>query len=140
MKPSLVPNLSINNTLYKIGLILLPFILLGTILVQHITPNQVPSFPCVLRQFTGLYCPGCGGTRAILAICSGRVLQSLWYHPLVPYTAGWYLIFMITHTLERCKVPHVKGLQYRDIYLYIAIGIIIFHFVLKNVLAIFFKI
>lgn len=36
---------------------------------------------------TGLYCPGCGGTRALAALLRGQFLTSFQYHPLVPYLA-----------------------------------------------------
>lgn len=43
--------------------------------------------PCLFRSLTGLYCPGCGGTRALRFLLKGDVLRSLWYHPLVGYMA-----------------------------------------------------
>ena len=46
------------------------------------------SLPCPFRFFTGLYCPGCGGTRAVLALLSGDVGKSLYYHPFVLYMAA----------------------------------------------------
>ena len=41
--------------------------------------------PCLFRAMTGLYCPGCGGTRAVQYLLQGRLLLSLRYHPLVLY-------------------------------------------------------
>lgn len=45
------------------------------------------AMPCLFRFFTGLYCPGCGGTRAVLALLSGDLKASIYYHPFVPYAA-----------------------------------------------------
>lgn len=42
-------------------------------------------YPCLFRLLTGLYCPGCGGTRAVLALLRGRPLVSVLYHPLPVY-------------------------------------------------------
>ena len=44
--------------------------------------------PCLFRSLTGLYCPGCGGTRALRFLLKGDVMKSLWYHPLVGYMAA----------------------------------------------------
>lgn len=91
--------------------------------------------PCVLHTFLGIYCPGCGGTRAISALLHGRLWDSFSCHPLVPYTAvisGW---FLISQTIERVsKHKLVIGLHYRDAYLWIALGIVVVNFILKNVL------
>ena len=43
------------------------------------------GLPCLFRIFTGLYCPGCGGTRAVKALLSGQILKSLYFHPFVLY-------------------------------------------------------
>ena len=63
--------------------------------------------PCILHHFTGLYCPGCGGTRAFVALINGHFLKSLYYHPVVLYVAvclAWYLLKQITEASLRGKV------------------------------------
>ncbi len=96
--------------------------------------------PCVLNAFFGIYCPGCGGTRAVEALLHGHILLSLWYHPLVLYTAVLGGGFMITQTLARLKVPHIKGWRFHDWYLYGAAGILFGNCILKNVLRLCFHI
>lgn len=90
--------------------------------------------PCAFHFLTGFYCPGCGGTRAVTTLLQGKVMQSLYYHPLVVYTAvigGW---FMISHTIELLsKKKWCIGMHYRNIYLWIALAIIGIHCVVKNV-------
>ena len=44
---------------------------------------------CVLcSMHLGGYCPGCGGTRALIALAHGNLGQALWYHPPVVVTLG----------------------------------------------------
>ena len=131
-------NISLEEKLYLWGWILAPVIFI--VCVYICTKEQSSFGSCIFYNLFGLYCPGCGGTRALRALCNGRVVLSLWYHPLVSYTAGVYIFFMLSHTWERLNLPCIKGMRYRDIYGYIAIGILILHFVLKNILVIFFKI
>ena len=128
----------LEDKLYLWGWVLVPVIIL--VCLNICTKEQSTLSSCIFFNFLRMYCPGCGGTRAVRALCNGRVLHSLWYHPLVPYAVGLYLCFMISHTWERLKLPILRGMRYRDIYAYIAIVILAIHFVLKNILLIFFKI
>lgn len=91
------------------------------------------TLPCLLLELTGFYCPGCGGTRAIEALLHGEWLKALWYHPFVPYSAvigGW---FLISNTIEWISCGRLPiGLLYRNVYLYVGLGIIVLNFIGKN--------
>ena len=52
-----------------------------------------PLPPCVFHEFTGLYCPGCGGTRAVRFLIRGNVEKSFIYNPIVLYTVIATFIF-----------------------------------------------
>ena len=56
---------------------------------------------CWVYRAWHLYCPGCGGTRALMALARGHLLQALWYHPLVPVTVIWAAIYLCSQTLWR---------------------------------------
>ncbi len=43
----------------------------------------IPSMPCIIHDVMHIYCPGCGGTRAMFALLQGHVLESLYYNPAV---------------------------------------------------------
>lgn len=114
------------------------FICVGMLLLYSvITGFRFTDYqlPCIFNRLTGLYCPGCGGTRAVLALLHGRLLQSIAYHPIVAYAAGVYFWYMLTHTIEiLSKDRYAVGMKYRDIYLYIGLGIMLLHFILRNAL------
>ena len=101
---------------------------------------------CFFHAVTGYYCPGCGGTRAFLSMLEGKFITSFVYHPLVMYAVCIYVIFMVSHTierLERCyyrrkavvkEKPFITGLKFRSWYLYGAVAIIFINVTLKNIL------
>lgn len=128
------------TVLYWVGLVALPFIVIGAyVVVNWIIPNMPPA-ECVFWKCFDVYCPGCGGTRSVIALVNGKVLLSAWYHPLVLYSVIIYGLYMITHTLEKIHVPFVKGMRFRSWYLYIALIIIAVNFIFKNVLKFWFHI
>lgn len=91
--------------------------------------------PCMIHAMTGYYCPGCGGTRATYALLHGKIITSLYYHPIVVYgvvVGGW---FMISQTIERISRGKIHiGMHYRDLYLWIALVIAIVNCLVKNLI------
>ena len=126
--------LSTEEALYRAGVAIIPVgILLGYVALRWIIPN-LPDAECTVHMLFGVYCPGCGGTRAVIALLHGQFLKSVWYHPFVMYTILIYMWFMISHTLEKLHVPLIKGMLFRTWMLYGMLFMIGFNFVFKNVL------
>lgn len=122
------------NVLYWAGWLALPCCLFTAYAIANwILPNIKPA-DCIFWTLFGAYCPGCGGTRSVLALLEGNILRSIWYHPLIMYGVSLYTIFMVTHTLEKLHVPFIKGLRFRVWFMYGALWIIGINFVLKNIL------
>ena len=53
--------------------------------VYCVDPSAAGSITpgCVLHDLTGLYCPGCGGTRAMHALMHGHVRQAVAFNPMI---------------------------------------------------------
>lgn len=47
----------------------------------NIADNGLP--PCLFHALTGLYCPGCGSTRALHALLHGDLAQAMAMNPLL---------------------------------------------------------
>ena len=95
------------------------------------------KMPCLFQQMTGLYCPGCGGTRAVRALLAGLPFLSFLYHPVVPYmavVAVWAVVFWTLYfvTGNRRFRPELD-----DRIAYAAAGIVILNFIIKNGLLVF---
>lgn len=68
----------------KAGWIFIFLIGLATIYLYQSTPSDGPIFPCVFNKLLGLYCPGCGMSRAFNAFLHFDFYQSFRYNAL-PY-------------------------------------------------------
>ena len=59
-------------------MILIPAAVVGTVLLYFFPPGRYHFWPpCVFHKLTGLYCPGCGNTRALAALLHGDIAGSL---------------------------------------------------------------
>ncbi len=45
------------------------------------SPDEVTLIPCLFRSVTNIPCPGCGMTRACLALTHGHFTEAWRYHP-----------------------------------------------------------
>lgn len=125
---------NLETELFHIGIIFLAAGIAAGFLYYIILRKFLPEVPCFFFSVIGIYCPGCGGTRAVKALLQGRFLLSLWYHPVVPYTAVVWGGFLLTQGLHRLGVGRIKGWKFHYWYLYMAIVLVLGNFIVKNVL------
>jgi len=52
------------------------------------------EIPCVFREITGLWCPGCGLTRMVLALMELDFLQAFRYNMLIFFVAPLFIIYL----------------------------------------------
>ncbi|WP_287226886.1 DUF2752 domain-containing protein [Oscillibacter sp.] len=52
---------------------------------------------CWVWEHWHVYCPGCGGTRALMAPAQGRVGAALWYHTPVVITLALAAIYLFSN-------------------------------------------
>ena len=69
------------------GVFLFPFYRVGSAAVFSVIPT------CILHDWFHVYCPLCGGTRALDELLHFHVLGSLRYHPLVIVFAGLFAVW-----------------------------------------------
>ena len=135
---------SFDDKLYLLGVFVIPIGIIGFWIYYSVFgPDALLSSRfsgCIIHSMTGYYCPGCGGTRAVVALLNGQIIQSFCYHPLVLYGVCVYLLYMVTHTLERLHFKNVKGLRFHPEFFYVAIGIIMLNFIIKNAVRFFWNI
>ncbi len=62
--------------------------------------KEIFSSECFLRTHWGIYCPGCGGTRALVALMQGKIIQSIKYNPI---TILFLIDFFTMSTLKEIE-------------------------------------
>ncbi len=68
------------------------------------------------------------------ALLRGRFLESVWYHPIVPYSVILFGGFMLTQGLARLGVRQIRGWKFHNWYLYGAVVVLVCNFLIKNLL------
>ena len=56
-------------------------IMFGVMLLQRY--DIIPAMPCPFHELFHIYCPGCGGTRALFELLHGHILTSLYCNPAI---------------------------------------------------------
>ena len=61
------------------------------------------SVPCVIRAVTGVPCPGCGMTRALISALRLDFVAAFLHHPLFPTVPVLYAFFLFDGQLFKKK-------------------------------------
>ncbi|MEG1683919.1 MAG: DUF2752 domain-containing protein [Oscillospiraceae bacterium] len=125
-----------DDVIYVAGWITLAALAMGGLL-WYFPLGQPPFAPCLFYTRWHVYCPGCGGTRALLALLHGDWLRALYYHPAVPLTvaaAGYYLAAQTVWRLGGKRQPPRWLPRYRDAWLYGLFGLLVAHCLVRNLL------
>ena len=91
-------------------------------------------FKCVFLNKLHIYCPGCGGTRAVYALLRFDLLASLIYNPIVPLGALVYAYYNIRAIIAIRKKDEEYFLKRKYTLLIILAGILIAYFIIRNIL------
>lgn len=90
------------------------------------------GIPCLFHLYTGWYCPGCGGTRAVKALLKGDLWLSFQYHPIILYTILIFAAAVISWGFARLFKNPRLFIKHLDIYTYVGLGILTVNWIIKN--------
>lgn len=102
--------------------------------VLWLIADQMPLLPtiCPVRRLTGLYCPGCGSTRAAAAVLHGDLLAALDYNPLAMAFAP---ILFYAGLKQAARMLTGRTIPRRHIqahYIWALLGLICLYAILRN--------
>lgn len=113
-------------------------ILLG-IFIYFFYLNDYFSIPtCPIYTNLGIYCPACGGTRAVISLLHFDFLSSILFNPIVIYTLFFSTLYIITELIN--IIFHKKLNINFNLIIKIGIIIIVVNCIIKNILIFFNKI
>ena len=93
------------------------------------------AVPCVFYQITGFSCPGCGITRMCLNILRGNIAEAIKCNPAVFFCTPPFAIIVACSLLRYIKTGERTMRKWQNAVLYIIIGVLLVHGVLRNVMA-----
>ena len=101
------------------------------VVLLSVEPSKNPYLPkCLLHLSTGLHCTGCGATRCLHALFSGKIVEAFRYHLLMPIAL---LLFCVYRILKFRYKNGTAERRYWGVCIGFAIVIIMLFTILRNV-------
>lgn len=109
------------------------FLAYGYVYLVRNNPAQFP--PCAFLTLFHVYCPGCGGTRAVYYLLHFELLNSFLCNPAVIFIASTVVYYWckILYYLVKCGGAAEISIHFG--FLYILLGILIINCLVRNILA-----
>ena len=111
-----------NNKIVTYGLLFL--ILIIYYLAHHAFGIAIP---CIFKEITGFYCPGCGITRMLFSILKLDFYQAFRYNPLVFILLIVYIVYLIIKLIKH------KDINIPEYVYYIVIGLLLIYWIIRNI-------
>ena len=126
------------NSAYVFLIYLLCHILVigASLLARYLLLDGALSYDCVFLKTFSLYCPGCGGTRALAALLELNILKSFILYPPLLITVGFIIYIDILGVISLIKRSYEPIKSFKGgLTVIIPISIMLF-FILRNILKI----
>jgi hypothetical protein len=108
------------------------FMMFAVMILQKM--GVIFSPPCGLLTMFHVYCPGCGGTRALFSLLKGHFLQSFYYNPAVLLGAALILYYeiavMVTLVKNNGKIYYYN----KPTLVYVYIAVVLGYAVVRDIL------
>lgn len=99
--------------------------------------ETLPQTGCSIRDKYGIYCPGCGGTRAVKALLQLDIIKSIYYNP-IPFSIVVFVIgLLIVFLLEKRNGRKALYFKIKSRLCLMVLIVIVLNFLVKNYFLIF---
>lgn len=102
--------------------------------VGVVDPNVPGHYPtCPFLMLTGLYCPGCGGLRAVYALAHGDPVTALGLNPLIVAMVPLVVFLWGRWTLRSWRGGVPAGKAVRPVYAWIFLALMTAFWIVRNI-------
>ncbi len=118
----------------RIRNVLLVFLLIGLLTTGYALFFRATGFglPCLFHVITGLYCPGCGNSRAMHALLCLHPMEALRYNYLMPLEIV-YVLYVVYCTVKQYLQTGVYRLVIgSEIIGWVFLGILLVWWIVRN--------
>jgi len=84
----------------------------------------ISGIGCPIKFLTGISCPGCGMTRAWIALAKANITAAFYYHPLVLIPLFAVIIYVLKYRFNK-----LSDSIYRNLVVIIILAFIIVYFI-----------
>ena len=95
--------------------------------------DLLPFKGCSIRRIFHIYCPFCGGTRALKEFLKLHILNSVKCNPVVLMIVIYIVIFFVMYLLEHRYYYKNRFMKHRLCIAYIMFGLLIIFTVIRNI-------
>lgn len=110
-----------------------PILALVTLVFLYFCAGHIAELlpECIVLKTTGLYCPGCGATRAVISLVHGRFIMALRYNMGLCALAVICILTYLEYALDKKILPRAP-------WFWAVFGIILFlYYALRNFIDLF---
>ena len=108
--------------------------LAGAFLLWRFALEEPTVSRCWIWEHWHVYCPGCGGTRALIALARGQIGEALRCHLPVVVTLVLAAAYLLTQTVWRLRGKRGWALHYRPSWPVLLVGLFLVNCLARNVL------
>ena len=110
-------------------LILMPAAYLIVLIYKAKISPHIP--PCLIRTFTGIYCPGCGATHCIYELSAGHILKAMKYNAVIFGTIIYVMILWFEKILSAFG-KNIKIIPANHKFYIVTAGTATVYFIVRN--------
>ena len=108
--------------------------LAGAFLLWRFALGEPTVSRCWVWEHWHVYCPGCGGTRALIALARGQIREALRCHLPVVAALALAAAYLLTQTVWRLRGKRGWALHYRSSWPVLLVGLFLVNCLVRNVL------